>query len=92
MAKLLYYIAEDIQREGMSFVNHLIKRFDSLGEAVSYLTIWRNEWANEGLRTKTFEIDGEVWGVQALDDEFTVVHNYKIFATPIFMAGGVEGL
>ena len=32
--KMLYYVSEDIQKEGMSFANHLIKRADTYEEAV----------------------------------------------------------
>lgn len=92
MAKLLYYIAEDIRKEGMTFANHLIKRCDSFAEAVFFLRDKRNEWISEGLLTKPTEVGGDWWGMQALDENYKVVHNYHIFATPIFMAGGEEGL
>lgn len=90
--KMLYYISEDIQREGMSFAGHLIKRCESFAEAVFFLRDKRNEWVSEGLHTHPIEVGDEWWGMQALNDDFMVVHNYKIFATPMFMAGGEEGL
>ena len=92
MAKMLYYISEEFYNEGMSFANHLVKRCDSYEEAAAYLTEKKHEWANELLYVKNIRVDDELWGIQALDAECMVVHNYKIFATPIFMGGGAEGL
>lgn len=91
--KMLYYISEDIQKEGLSFANHLIKRADTYEEAVDFCKKAVEDWRCEGLNARviTVEDDG-VWGAQALDEEFIVKHFYHIFATPMFMAGGQEGL
>ena len=94
MAKMLYYIAESINVEGCSFAYHFIKRYETFVGAESYLHMMLNEWSEkEGLRVKTVRQDyGDLWGVMAMNDDYDVIHNMYIVATPLFMAGGEEGL
>lgn len=91
-AKMYYYISKDIKVTGSSFANTLVKRFDTFADAEAYLKTMVEEWTAAGLSAKTMDIDGEAWMAQATNEEFCVVHMYHIFATPVFMAGGEEGL
>ena len=95
MKMFYYYIAEDFNKEDMGFANHLIKRCDTYEEAVEFCNSAVNKWREDGLVAELIFIDvnkTEVWGAHAYDKEFVVKHLYNIFATPMFMAGGVDGL
>ena len=93
-----YYIAERVPSETMSWATHLVKRCDSLKEAQTYLEKKMTEWEGEGLVSEPN--NGELWCAQARtewqyngrENECVVKHLMYIFATPIFMAGGSEGL
>ena len=90
--KMNYYIAESMNVENKMFAYDLVKRCESLDGAQDYLRLKMREWRDEGLTVRsTRELD-ELWGAMAMDNDYVVVHSYNIFATPIFMAGGAEGL
>ena len=100
MKNMMYYIAESSQKE--LFTTSLIKRFESYDEAVEFLKKAVAEWSDEGLNSfLTYDEDvrhnpelletAQVWGAEALDEEYYVKHHYMLFATPIFMGGGTIG-
>lgn len=97
-----YYVAESINSEKYGHLTNLIKRCDTLKEAQDTVRSHTKEWREEGLHTRGIYTGPELWGAQGLtalayDPEYgeetrTVKHQLLIFATPIFMAGGTEGL
>lgn len=87
-----YYVSEDFKELRMSFATHLIKRFDSHKDAEKYLKIWGEKWLSDGFNVQYVEAGDEIWGVRALDCNFVSKHSMNIFASPIFMSGGYEGL
>ena len=97
MKKMLYYIAESSKSE--LFTTTLIARLESYEEAVEFCKGKAKEWQTEGYETRLTDIEGEVWGVEAItpwhyngrEETCDLVHLYHIFATPVFMAGGKIG-
>ena len=100
--KMFYYIAESSKTE--MFTTTLVERFDTLAEAQDFVREAASRWDDEGLRSNliyndgrtlssepSYRGDGELWGADALDQEYFVRHNYLIFASPIFMGGGTIG-
>lgn len=100
MKKMLYYIAESSKTD--LFTTTLIARCESYEEAAEYCKKVAADWEAEGYSAHmTYDEDvrhnpelletARIWGVEALDDEYTVMHHYMIFATPIFCGGGTIG-
>lgn len=98
--KMYFYIAESDKKS--LFTTTLIKRCESYEEAAAFCAKAASEWRSEGLnaflcydkdiRHNPDLVEGaKVVGCEALDEEYIVVHNYHIFATPCFMAGGSIG-
>ena len=90
MKKFYYIASEDVTN--LDFKFQIVKRCDSYEDAVSYLKGKAEEWANKGLNARLLDVDGIIYGADAMDSEFAVKHMYKIFGSPCFMAGGSIGL
>ena len=98
---MYYYIAKSINVENASFATKLVKRFDTYEEAESYLWDAAESWREEGLNAYLYDGAGvrlrpngrgQAWCATALDQDFFVKDGLTIYATPIFMAGGPDGL
>lgn len=94
---MLYYVAERIDSEKHGHLTNLIKRCDTLAEAQGYIKEKADSWQNEGLTVIVEPWSAEGRTPWAYNPEYgektcTVKHMLFIFATPIFMAGGTEGL
>ena len=94
-ATMHYYIAKSVNSEQYGHLTNLTKRFDTLAAAQDYLRKKIQSWQAAGLNIVRFFDNGtntDLWGAQACNADWWVVGDYKIFATPVFMAGGKEGL
>ena len=94
MKKMLYYIAESSKTD--LFTTTIIKRCDNYDEAVGYCKASVDGWREEGYDAflnydENVAETAKVIGCEALDEEFTVIHNYLIFATTAFLGGGTIG-
>ena len=92
-----YYVAERINSEKYGHLTNLIKRCDTLDEAQGYIQEQAASWQDEGLNiiVEPWWAEGRTpWAYNPYcrEDTCTVKHRLYIFATPIFMAGGTEGL
>lgn len=90
MKKFFYIANEDVTNVDFKF--QIVKRCDSYGDAVSYLKGEVEEWTKKGLNARLLDVDGIIYGADAVDSKFAVKHAYKIFGSPCFMAGGSIGL
>ena len=97
-----YYVAERVDNEQYGHLTNLIKRCDTLEEAQGFIRSKMKDWRDEGLNTLGMTAGGVLWGAEGRtkwaydpslgEDTCRVVHMLFIFASPIFMAGGIEGL
>ena len=94
---MFFYIAESSKTD--LFTTTIIKRCDSYEEAAGFCKAAVDGWCEDGFNAfLSYDVDvrhnpemkdiAKVVGCEALDEEYMVVHNYLIFATPCFLGGG----